>query len=169
MTVDAERLAAQVRVLLTERREVARILTGALGHREGAPSDPPRPGAALVSDHTPTSLAAEAAGLITALACDLRDAQSLAGSASRPVEDRVVPACEDEPTATHPHRLELCWTPDQNTGTVSVFPRRYPVTAIIGQLRAGETAERVAVEYELTADQVRLLGRLAEQLGIQGE
>lgn len=72
-----------------------------------------------------------------------------------------------DPTAEHPHRVELCWTPEQNLSQVATYPRRYPVTAIVGQLRAGEDAERVAVEYELTVKQVQLLWRLAGDLVIE--
>jgi uncharacterized protein (DUF433 family) len=69
-----------------------------------------------------------------------------------------------EPTVEHPHRIELCWTPDQNFGAVVTYPRRCPVTAIVSRLRGGEDAELVALDYDLTVEQVWLLGRLGDDL-----
>lgn len=69
-----------------------------------------------------------------------------------------------EPTATNPHTITLCWTPEQNFGQVSVYPTRAPVYAVLGLLRAGEAPETVAHEHGLSVDEVRLLGRLADEL-----
>lgn len=69
-----------------------------------------------------------------------------------------------EPTDRDPHRIELCWAPDQNFGRVAVLPTRAPAALIVGMLRAGEPPETVAVEHGITVEQVQLLGRLADDL-----
>lgn len=62
-----------------------------------------------------------------------------------------------EPTARHPYKVTLCWTPDQNSGRVSVFPSRSPVRAIWGRLAAGEDPDLVAADYGCTPIEVAVL------------
>lgn len=69
-----------------------------------------------------------------------------------------------EPTACTPHRIVLCWTPEQNSGQVSAGPDRTPVAEIVGMIRAGETTGNLADELGISQDHVRLLRRLANDL-----
>jgi uncharacterized protein (DUF433 family) len=66
------------------------------------------------------------------------------------------------PTARDPWTVTLCWTPDQNSGRVSVHPNRHPVTAVWGLLTAGETPETVSEEHACTPVEVRVLDVLRQ-------
>lgn len=66
-------------------------------------------------------------------------------------------------TAKDPWTVTLGWTPDQNFGRVSVMPNRTPVYAIVGLLRAGETHETVASEFDLAVEQVKVIDWLGDE------
>lgn len=69
-----------------------------------------------------------------------------------------------EPTAVSPWTVTLAWTPGQNFGRVSVMPRRSPVFAILGRVRAGEPVSEVADDYDVTVEEVQVLRHLADDI-----
>lgn len=75
------------------------------------------------------------------------------------------PTCP-EPSAANPWRVELCWTPDQNSSHVSVYPSRAPLYAVWGLLNSGETLLAVAGEHGLTEEQVRVLDLLRREVAV---
>lgn len=72
------------------------------------------------------------------------------------LDDTSEPTAADPWTAT----LILDWTPDQNYSRVSVMPQRSPVHAIWGQLTAGEELDAVAVDYQISVSEARVLEQL---------
>lgn len=78
--------------------------------------------------------------------------------------ERIDDSSVNAPTASAPWTVTLAWTPDQNFGRVSVMPRRAPVFAILGLLRAGEPAATVATEHGVTVQEVEVLRHLADDL-----
>ncbi len=69
-----------------------------------------------------------------------------------------------EPTARDPWTVTLAFARGQNWDRVSVMPRRAPVRAIVGMLRAGESVDTVAEEHGLLREQVQVLAHLADDL-----
>lgn len=68
-----------------------------------------------------------------------------------------------DPTAANPWTVTLAWTPDQNHGAVSIMPRRVPVYAVLGLIRAGEPHDEIAADFDLTLEEVAVIERLAEE------
>lgn len=68
------------------------------------------------------------------------------------------------PPATAPWTITLCWTPEQNSGRVSVFPSRSPLFAVLGLLRAGEDPVSVSAEFGLTETEARVLSVLVNEI-----
>ena len=104
-------------------------------------SDSPDPtGAAPDANHHPESIPCEDGSVLV----PMRDDQ-----------DRII--YRRAATAADPWTVTLCWTEQQNAGRVSVMPHRSPVTAIWGQLAAGEDPDAVAADYQLNPTEVRVL------------